>query len=76
MTNEGAHELANAIIVQACKDYRSALKKLKRNPRHSESQRTKGSCERFFRSEWFEVLSDLDGEALISMIRKDVDYDS
>ena len=52
--------LANAIIVQAVKDYRQT-----RNPAD------RATLERFFRSEWFSILTKLDGEALIEQLRKE-----
>ena len=41
--------LANAIIMQAVKDYRNALKK----PHEIESAKVKREVKRFFRSGWF-----------------------
>ena len=50
MTPEQA--LCNAIIIQAVKDYRLALKNLKRNPDSYRAKDTKDECERFFRSKY------------------------
>ena len=44
--------LANAIILQAVKDYRMALKCLKRNPMNRTALADKDEIERFFRSQW------------------------
>lgn len=52
--------LANAIILQAVKDYRRT-----RNPAD------RAVLEKFFRSEWFSILSKLDGEVLIAQLRKE-----
>ena len=49
--------LANAIIIQAIKDYRKALRQLERNSKYEPALSRKRECERFFRSEWFQVLS-------------------
>ena len=57
--------LANAIILQAVKDYRMALKSLKANPRNRTAQAEKAEIERFFRSQWYSSLTDVDGEMLI-----------
>ena len=65
--------LANAIILQAVKDYRMALKCLKRNPRDNEAQRDKAEIERFFRSEWYSALTSVDGEMLIRSLSEEVD---
>ena len=66
---EGFENLANAIIVQAVKDYRKALSGVSLNSRPSACVITE--CERFFRSEWFRELTDVDGEYLIKTIRKE-----
>ena len=52
--------LANAIIIQAVKDYRRT-----KNPTDRKE------LERFFQSEWFSFLCNLDGEALIAQLRKE-----
>lgn len=65
--------LANAIILQAAKDYRMALKSLKANPRNRTAMADKGEIERFFRSGWFSVLTSVDGEMLIRSLQMEVD---
>jgi len=58
-------ELANAIVLQAVKDYRM----------HVDEQEL-SSIERFFRSGWFGVLTSINPEMLISKLRKEkVCYD-
>lgn len=64
--------LANAIIVQAAKDYAKALRRLKKFPHDKDAAYTKRDCERFFRSGWFEVLTDLDGEVLMEKLQREV----
>ena len=53
-------ELANAIIIQAVKDYRQS------------GSRQRGAIVRFFRSDWFKVLTNLDPEHLIAKLKKEV----
>ena len=53
-------ELANAIILQAVKDYRLA-----------DDEQELAEIERFFRSGWFGVLSKVDPEYLIKKLRKE-----
>lgn len=65
--------LANAIILQAVKDYRMALKSLKANPRNRTAMADKDEIERFFRSDWFSVLTSVDGEMLIRSLQLEVD---
>lgn len=64
--------LANAIIIQAVKDYRHALGTLKYYPNDANANATRSECEVFFRSGWFELLTDLDGEVLIEKIQREV----
>ena len=56
--------LANAIILKAVKDYRQ-----------STCERTMEEIERFFRSGWFRVLTNIDGEQLIKDLRKEKAHD-
>ena len=65
--------LANAIILQAVKDYRHALKLLARNSKCTSALSTKAECERFFRSERFQMLTSVDGEMLIRKLKAEVD---
>ena len=60
----GYELLAEAIILQAVKDYRKALK-------HDE-RGEKRKIERFFRSEYFSILANVSGEVLICRLRAEV----
>ena len=74
MSNITIYEnLANAIILQAVKDYRMALKGLKANPRNRTAKADKDEIERFFRSQWYSALTDVNGEMLIRSLQKEVD---
>ena len=64
--------LANAIILQAVKDYRMALKSLKANSRNRTAQADKAEIEQFFRSQWYSALTDVNGEMLIRSLQKEV----
>lgn len=64
-------KLANAIILAAVKDWREARRKLKRKPQNKDAQHTLEECERFFRSSWFQALTELDGEVLIQKLYKE-----
>lgn len=57
-------ELANAIILQAVKDYQL-----------TDDERELQEIERFFRSGWFGVLSKVDPEFLIKELRKEKQND-
>ena len=65
--------LANSIIRLAVKDYREALKKLKKWPRNEAAQIMKAEVERFFRSAWYRELTSVDGEFLISKLQAEVE---
>jgi hypothetical protein len=65
-------KLANAIVLLAAKDYRSALKRLKKYPSDREAKAAVLELERFFRSGWYSVLTSVDGEYLIENLRKEV----
>ncbi len=65
-------ELANAIVLQAVKDYRDAVKKLSRGRKNTEAERMKNECLRFFRSGWFTKLTDVDPEFLIRKLDEEV----
>lgn len=52
-------DLANAIIVQACKDY--------------EQECYRDDVEVFLKGEWFKALTDIDGERLLKELQKVVE---
>ena len=52
--------LANAIILQAVKDYRNTY-----------SPQTRAEIKLFFRSEWFRALTPLDGEKIIAKLENE-----
>lgn len=63
--------LANAIIVQAADDYRVSLRRLKLNRMNREYLQMKKECEDFFLSQWFEVLTNVDGKMIMNRIQKE-----
>jgi hypothetical protein len=69
---EPVERLANAIILQAVKDYRAALRALQKSPSSNTARSQKKVLERFFLSDWYLLLTDLDGEMVIERIRKEV----
>lgn len=70
---EAYENLANAIIKLAADDYKSALIRLKRNPESESAKQDVARQEKFFYSEWFEVLTDLDPSYLIRKMKEMVD---
>ena len=65
----GAYELSNAIVLQAVKDYRAALSRQKVDGKMPND--VIKEIEKFFRSEYYEVLTKVDCEVIISNIRKE-----
>ena len=65
-------ELANAIVIQAAKDYRKALKTLKRYPRYEPAKAVVAEVEEFFRSDWYRMLTSVDAEMLMRKIRREI----
>ena len=64
--------LANAIILRAVDDYRSALGVLRYSPNDADATISKNEIERFFRSGWFSLLTNVDPEMLINRLGKEV----
>lgn len=62
--------LANAIVELAVKDYKKALKQQYRFPNNKEYSDAVATLERFFRSGWYRMLTDLDGEYLMAAVRR------
>lgn len=62
--------LANAIVELAVKDYKKALKQHYHFPNNKDYDDAVTSLERFFRSGWYETLTDLDGEYLMTGVRR------
>ena len=65
--------IANAIVIQACKDYRRAYRRYLRRYRCTGTPDAElTELEAFFRSTWYRSLSALDGEYIMDRIRKEV----
>ena len=64
--------LANAIVLFAVKDYRDALKRLKKKPNNKLAADERDDIERFFRSGYFAILTEIDPEYLIDRLNKEV----
>lgn len=63
--------LANAIVISAAKDYRTALRRLRRNPKSKTAISEITDLERFFRSEWYAALTNVPGELLIQKLKEE-----
>lgn len=69
---EAYENLANAIIKQAARDYMAALRRLKNNPCSRKELKTVKQLEEFFYSDWYGVLTNVDPNYLIRMLREKV----
>ena len=70
---EGNYEaLANAIIIQAVKDFRAAYKRHLIKPDDAKANKVIREITRCFCSQYFEALSDLDGPALLHQLMREI----
>ncbi len=65
-------ELRDAIILLAVKDWRSAMSRLRKNPNSLSAQHTRSDTERFFLSQWFGVLTQINGEELLRRLKEEL----
>ena len=65
--------LANAVVLQAVKDYREAMIKLSHGKKNVVAEQTKSECEKFFQSPYFNVFTSLDGKALLLKLESEVE---
>lgn len=69
---EGYENLRLAVVEQAVRDYSTALRTLKKNPKNVAAQRIVYNCEMFFKF-GLDLYSDLDGKDIIKRIRYQVE---
>ena len=73
--NEGFTMLAGAIVLQAVKDYRKAQEVLVMNPKSCIALENKAEIDRFFHSNWFLTLCNLN-DVIEGMLDKEgIDYE-
>ena len=68
MSDEGYYTLAKAIILQAVKDFRPAYRRLQKHPDDKAAASRVKEITEFFCSEYFCLLTDLDGPRLLKKI--------
>lgn len=64
--------LAGAIILQAVKDYRAAVRKYNCDPKAINAKSAIYDCARFFHSDWFTALTGVDGRRLEVQLLEDM----
>ena len=72
MSEDPYEALGNAIILQAVKDYRVALKRIKHNPKNRIAIDEALTIEKFFRSPWYQQLTSVDREFLIRKLQDEI----
>ena len=72
MSEDGYRKLADAIIMQGAHDYRRSVEQLIRKPYSTKAHQDKQEVEAFFLGDWFQVLSDLDGQELLQRLEAGV----
>lgn len=65
---DGCEALAAAIILRAARDYVTALKQLRKNKDNAIAKAKVKELRQFFRSSYFGILCDLDGEHVLDRI--------
>ncbi len=68
--------LADAIVLQAVRDYREAMAEIQKEKYDYsmlEAQRTVDEVKRFFKSDWFGVLTDVDPDLLLEQLNQEFD---
>ncbi len=73
MCNEGYYTLSRAIILQAVKDFEPAYLWLKEHPDGMDATELVKEITEFFCSEYFCLLSDMDGPRLMKQIISKLD---
>ena len=73
-TEYGYESLALNIVIQAAKDYRKALRDLKKDPDDFDANVNMDDCERFFRSVWCETIISVDPEILMKKLQKEAGF--
>lgn len=72
--DECYQSLANAIILQAIKDFRKCLKIVKKNGRKKEhALKEMQDIVEFIKSPWFKILTNLEPEILLKKLKEEVE---
>lgn len=75
-TKDCWYDLANAIVLNAVEEWRRSKFRLQFESLMSRyDDEVVRECEKFFRSKWFNILTDLDGNAFIKQLKKGFDFD-
>ena len=69
------HDLANAVVVDAVRQYRQLKRKQRAGERLGKAAlEDLQEIEEFFQSEWFELFTDVDGVALLKKLQAETTF--
>ena len=71
-SDNGYCYLAEAIVVQAVKDYREARRRFCKNPADRQAGLKMRDTEHFFKSQWYEELINIDGKTLLKKLEEEI----
>ena len=72
---EPYEEFRNAIVLQGVKDWRLAIKQIKKQKNLFGAGNSRDDCERFFRSNWFKTLTGMDGSTILRKLKQEEGID-
>ena len=70
LNETGVNNLVCAIVKKAVDDWRDAKRKSRRNPGNKLIQGEIIDCENFFKSDYFEGLTGMDGKEFLNRLKK------
>lgn len=70
LDDTGVQNLVCGIVKLDVDDWRRARRRLKKRPNSLEAEGMVKDCERFFRSEYFENLTGMDGREFLEQLKK------
>lgn len=73
LDTQGAERLVTGIVKQAVLDWRNAKRRLRKKKDNKDAQGIITDCEIFFRSSYFGLLTNMDGEALLQRLQDDME---
>lgn len=73
LNKDGAYALAEAIVKTAIRDWQSAMRILRKHPNSYAADGLRIKCETFFMSEYFYMLTGVDGNLLLDQLEEDFD---
>ena len=69
--NEPYKRLANEVVLQAVKDYRSVLRKLRWSKKQEKAWNQMKQIETFFKSKYYGMLTELNSENLMKKLKEE-----